>query len=338
MTLTDFDYAAFAKSMATQAKEVIPEDIDAAGKAYITNLVFNYCNLAGEALANDPQGVLDAQQATIVCQFIGEWTFHKAIDVIRGNIPVQARDETLQKVAFTVFEIAKLALSKGMPLDNIISLVEEHVKKTFTEAVEDLSKKGVINDDVAKGAISQSNIDIMAQNMQQEREQEAQRQKEQQAVQEEIKPQPQPQPQPQSDSIGNRTFKLASLALVLKSLPANKAKAILKKFNRRDADIISQYMQMPDLQMRLDSKIALQCLKEIKNNLPKESTEDVIRIGRKIRTIVNNSSSEQISGIIRNERANIQRIVREDNNSNIRSIPPKIASILYNYLEEKIRT
>ena len=336
MTLTDFDYAAFAKSMATQTKEVIPEDIDAAGKAYITNLVFNYCNLAGEALANDPQGVLDAQQATIVCQFIGEWTFHKAIDVIRGNIPVQARDETLQKVAFTVFEIAKLALSKGMPLDNIISLVEEHVKKTFTEAVEDLSKKGVINDDVAKGAISQSNIDIMAQNMQQEREQEAQRQKEQQAVQEEIKPQPQPQPQPQSDSIGNRTFKLASLALVLKSLPANKAKAILKKFNRRDADIISQYMQMPDLNQKVDANTAIQCLKEIKTSLPSKRATTPNQLIFRIKNSLQNVPRENLELFLKQERINVKRFVTTALQDELYELPPKVANVIAQHIESSV--
>jgi len=338
VTLTDFDYAGFAKSMATQAKDVIPEDIDPAGKAYITNLVFNYCNLAGEALANDPQSVLDTEQATIVCQFIGEWTFHKAIDVIRGNIPVEARDETLQKVAFTVFEIAKLALSKGMPLDDIISLVEEHVKRTYSEAVADLTNKGIINNDVAQSALSQSNIDVMTQNMQKEREEEMQRQAEQEQAEraaQEAAAAAQAQP---SQGPNNKVFKLASLALVLKNFPQNKANSILKKINKKDADVIIKYMNMPDLQMRLDSKIAIQYLKEIKKNIPHDEGVDIVKIGRKIRTIVNNSSSERISGIIRNERANIKKIVYSKNNSDICSVPPKIASILYNYLEEKIRT
>lgn len=335
MPLDNFDYEGFAKNMATQAKDVIPNDIDENGKAYITNLVFNYCHLAGEALANDPQGVLDTEQAQIVCQFIGEWTFHKAIDVIRGDIPIQVRDETLQKVAFTVFEISKLALSKGMPLDSIISLVEEHVKKAFSEAVADLSKKGIINEEVAQKTISQSNIDAMVQEMNEEKRQQQAAQAAQvqpPQVQQEVQ---QSVPQRKNE---NRTFKLASLALVLKNMPPQKAKSILRNFNKSEADAIIQYMNMPDLQNRLDSTIAIKCLKEIKRNIPKDQISDIEKLEKRIKTIVNNSSSEQLSSIIRSERENIKKIINDKKYTSFETLPPKVATIFYRYLEEKVRT
>lgn len=331
MPLEDFDYEGFAKNMATQAKDVIPNDIDENGKAYITNLVFNYCHLAGEALANDPQGVLNTEQAQIVCQFIGEWTFHKAIDVIRGDIPIQVRDETLQKVAFTVFEISKLALSKGMPLDSIISLVEEHVKKAFDEAVGDLSQKGIINEEIAQKTMSQSNIDAMVKEMNEEK-------RHQQAAQAAQMSQQQDNQPATSRKNENKTFKLASLALVLKNMPPQKAKGILKNFNKAEAEAIIQYMNMPDLQNRLDSTIAIKCLKEIKHNIPKEQISDIEKLEKKIKTIVNNSSSEQLSSIIRSERENIKRIINDKKYTSFETLPPRVANIFYRYLEEKVRT
>ena len=157
-----FDYESFAKKMANQANNVIPGDISNNGKKYIVNIIYNHCRLAGEALANDSEVNLDAEQAGIVCQFIGEWGFHKSIDTIRGNIPPAVRDDLLQKVAFTIFEVAKLALDKGMPLDDIIELVEEQVEKCFSEELTELHKQGKISQSEFENTLKQSNLKRMA--------------------------------------------------------------------------------------------------------------------------------------------------------------------------------
>lgn len=347
MPIDGFQFEEFSKNLAQQASEVVPAEIAPNDKAYIVNLVFNYCMLAGEALVKDETIKIDAQQASIICQLIGEWTFHKAIDVIKSNLPLEVRDETLQKVAFTVFEIAKLAITKNIPIQQIIPLVESHVKKAFDEAIADLTKRGAINQETAKQAVTQSNIDDMAK-QQEEAEQEALNQEEPKQEQTEPQEQQTQQSTPtqkkapvkeekQSTQKQNRRIlKLASLALLMKSFPPSKVNSILKKFNKKDADTIMQYFNMPDLQDKLDSKIAMECLKEIRQNLPQTRSFSADKLNKKLKMLLNNSSEEKISAMLEQERENVKKMietVRQGTKST--NLPPRIAAVLCSYIEEK---
>ena len=118
--------------------------------------------MAGDALVKEENSKLTAQEASLVTQFIGEWIFHKSIDIIRANIEEKYREGILQKVAFTVFDIAKKAVESKIPQEQLISLVEAHVKKCFTKAIEDLKEKGILNEQTSSNALLQSNIDAMA--------------------------------------------------------------------------------------------------------------------------------------------------------------------------------
>ena len=144
MAIEGFDYKAFAKDLAGQANGVIPAGIQDADKQYIVNLIFNFCNMSGEALYNDPNTNFTADQAMLITQFIGEWAFHKSIDAIKSGIEPQYRDGLMQKIAFTVFEIAKQAVMKNLDQSQMITLVEHHVKKTYDQAIAKLLQKMLI--------------------------------------------------------------------------------------------------------------------------------------------------------------------------------------------------
>ena len=337
MPIKGFQYEEFSKNLAQQAQEVVPPEIQPNDKAYIVNLVFQYCMLAGEALNNDNTIQINAEQACIICQLIGEWTFHKAIDVIKSNLPAEIRDETLQKVAFTVFEMAKLAIVKNIPIQQIIPLVEQHVKRAFDEKIAELSQKGIINEETAANAVSQSNIDNMAQQEEQaQQEPQIEEQPQQETYQEEA-PEAYTQENPPSPTQSKRILKLASLALLMKTMPPDKVQSLLKKFNQKDAETINQYFQMPDLQDKLDTRIAIQCLKEIKKNLPQTKSFTPDRMNKKLKKIVNNSAKDKISAIIERERENVKKIVELTNANKEINLPPRITAILCNYLEEKTR-
>ena len=168
MPIEGFDYKEFAKNLAEQAGQVIPADISDPDKQYIVNIVYNFSYMAGEALFNDANLNFNSQQAMLVTQFIGEWSFHKSIDVIRSGIDAQFRDGIMQKIAFTVFEIAKQAILKNMTQDDTINIVEFHVKKAYVEALQELKNKGVINEEQCSNAEKLSNIDDMAQQVQEQ--------------------------------------------------------------------------------------------------------------------------------------------------------------------------
>lgn len=309
MAIEGFDYKAFAKDLAGQANGVIPAGIQDADKQYIVNLIFNFCNMSGEALYNDPNTNFTAEQAMLITQFIGEWAFHKSIDAIKSGIEPQYRDGLMQKIAFTVFEIAKQAVMKNLDQSQMITLVEHHVKKTYDQAIAELQKNGAISEETAQKAQNQSNIDDMAQQIQEET-----------AAQ-------------MSD---NKILKLASFAVVLQKLPREKAMAIVDKFNPDDANVILQYMQMSDLEQKLDKSIIKKCLDEVKGTLPKPKKTNPDRVFFKLCKIVKNSNFEQVLNIIKDERPFVQEYVQNAKIKEKTPMPAKVAEIIVNHIEEKI--
>ena len=129
--IAGFNPQDFAKNLAGQAGQVIPADISAADKKFIIDIVYKFCVLSGDALTKDTALNLDAAQASLITQFIGECSFHKSIDLLRAKVNPALREGILQRVAFTVFEIAKQAVVKKMPQEQIIPLVEHHVNTCF---------------------------------------------------------------------------------------------------------------------------------------------------------------------------------------------------------------
>ena len=162
MAIEGFDYKEFAQLMSSQAGELIPKDFNDMQKNYVVKTLSNFTLLAGEAIANDEALGFNAEQAIFVTQIIAEWAFHKSIDLVHSGIMPEHWDGIMQKIAFTIFEVAKQAIKKNIPQDQILQLIEHHVNKSFKEAIDSLEKRGVISSEISQKAMSQSNIDDMA--------------------------------------------------------------------------------------------------------------------------------------------------------------------------------
>ena len=337
MPIEGFDYKAFAKNLAEQVGPALPPDIVEPDRQYIINIVHNFCYMAGEALANDTTINFNADQACIVTQFIGEWAFHKAIDIIRSNIDPQFRDGILQKVAFTIFEIGKTATIKNMPQADMIAVVEFQVKKAYTEALEELKNRGILNDAQVSEALSHSNIDEMAQQAaQQEAQQQAAKQQAQAAAA--ATPTGAPVDNSYANQLSdNKILKLATFAIVLRHLPPDKRQGLIERFDENDAAILRDYAAMDDLETKLDPGVIAKGLKEIKNSLPKSKKVNPARINKKLYNIVKNSDISKISNIIGKERKAIKDYVANISSGNKNSpITPRIADIICNHLEDKL--
>lgn len=326
MPIAGFDYKEFAKTLSDQVAPALPPEIEDQDKQYIVNIVFNFCYMAGEALANDEQTTLNADQACIITQFIGEWAFHKSVDVIKSGIPPQFRDGILQKIAFTVFEIAKTATIKNLPQGDMIAVVEHHVKKAYGEALEELKKNGVLTDEQVNDALNHSNIDDMAKAQAQEEYEQSQM--------------PQQQMQPVNNTpVGNdnKLLKLATFAIVLKHLPPEKRQNLLSRFSPEDANILSDYASMNDLENKLDKSLVVKCLKEIKRTLPEPKKLNTGKIYDKLYKIVKNSDISKISNIIGRERQLVRDFVASAaGQGKAVDVPPRIADIICNHIEEKL--
>lgn len=311
-TIEGFDPRAFAKNLAIEASQVIPPDLKDADKKFVIDIVHKFCLLCGDALVKDEKYNLSAPQASIITQFIGEWTFHKSIDLIKGGIAPELREGVLQKVAFTVFEIAKQAISKNLPQEQVISVIEIQVKNCFKQAIEDLKAKGKIDENLANNTMSQSNIDAMSKAQFEE----------EQALGDDL-----------SDA---KILKLASLALLIKKLPQEKAKNIVAKFNQSEAQVLLQYIKMPNLEQKIDKGITIKCLEEIKEVLPEPKNISMDRIYAKLYKIVKNNDKDKIVNVIDNERPLIREFVLAPYTKEEVKVPARVGNVICKYLEEKL--
>ena len=131
----NFNFEAFAKDLAAQASQVVPADIKPEDKEFVIGLIHRFCKMAGEALVKEENSKLNAFQASLITQFIGEWIFHKSIDIIRAGIELKYRTSILEKVAFTIYEVAKTAVEKDFPQEQMAQNMIEQ-KNQYTLALE----------------------------------------------------------------------------------------------------------------------------------------------------------------------------------------------------------
>ena len=350
MPIEGFDYKGFAASMSEQAKELVPKELEDREKEYIVKTLGNFTLLAGEALYNDQQLNLNADQAVFITQIIAEWSFHKSIDLIHSGILPQYWDGIMQKIAFTIFEVAKQAVIRKIPQDQLLQAVEHHVIKVYNQSIEELQQKGVIDEETKNRAENQSNIDAMAQQAQaeQERQKQAQAQEAQQNAQDAEQRRQERQKQREQrrqgkqanvsipQGITNKQMKLMSLALVLKLMSQDKVMTILNKFDSNDSLAISQYMNMADLESHLDGDLVTDCLKEMKEYLPikrKLTKENVL--GDLLR-IYRETPRERIEKVIKNERPLVKRFIAQAYDGEYSDLPLKVAGIVAQYIEESV--
>ena len=308
MAAEGFKYKEFAEDLSGQAKAVVPTDIAPEDQDYVYKTVHNFCFIAGEALANDTEHTYTVDQASIITQFIGEWSFHKSLDIIRGRIPVQHRDAIMQKIAFTIFEIAKQATFKNLPQDQMIGLVEHHVKKAYNEALADLTKRGILSQKQAQVAANQSNIDDMA--------------------------------KADSEALDNasdlKILKLAAFALIAKKLPNDKVTTLLTKFSQSDANVVIQYMQLDDLETKIDPVLLKQCIQDFQTIMPQGNDLSLPKIMRKFGRNVKSVPQNVLYSIISSERPVIAELVSNPNNYEKLNLSTPLLDIICSHVENKI--
>ena len=155
--LKNFDYKKLALEFRNEAAKNLPVDIEENHKVIFLDTVYKFSLITGEAIAKD-SNIKSSMDAMVMTQILSEWTFHKYIDLLRSDIPAHYHESILQKVGFTIFEIAMHSLMQKLPYDDICSLVEHHVQKSFDKACEGLVSNGVISQAVCDSALAQSNI------------------------------------------------------------------------------------------------------------------------------------------------------------------------------------
>ena len=339
MAIKGFNYQEFAQNLTMQAQELVPQEFADYEKQYVVNTLLNFSTLAGEALYNDKESNFNADQAMMITQIIAEWSFHKSVDLIRSGIPQEFWDPIMQKIAFTIFEIAKQTFIQGLPQDQILQLIEHHVKKTYVDAIAELKDKGFIDQGLMEKASSQSNIDAMTQQMneqQQLAEEQAMQQADMTAPQGSALPQNTGQTLPIDNGVIPKIMKLATVALVFQRMKQEKVQTYLDKFNPDDAQTVIKYMGMRDLDNRVSVPTTMKCLSEIRTNLPKTHDLSPSKIVMKVQKITEGMDKQQLETLLRAERLKVKRFVFNALEGEYYEIPPKVANIIATHIQDSV--
>lgn len=361
MAIQGFDYKGFAQNLALQAKDLVPPDFDENQKAYVTNTLLNFSMLAGEALYNDKELGFNADQATMITQIIAEWAYHKSVDLVRSGIPQPYWDPIMQKIAFTIFEIAKQTFKQGLPQDQILQLIEHHVKKTYLESIAELKDKNLIDDNLMEKASKQSNIDAMMQQMQESGEvdaaaaaQEVAQQQVQQApppapvqtqpvsaagqagvpaVQEEAGV---PAPPKKSPYAPPKLLKLVTLALLLKRVDEEKVQSILERFDQDVAGTVIKYMYVDGLEEQVDPTLTMKCLDDIAEEMPGATEINKNHLVEKVKQIAELYDKTKLEQMLQLERQKVRRFVFNALEGEYYDIPPRVANVIATHLQHGV--
>ena len=339
MAIEGFDYKEFAQMMSSQAGELVPANFNEMQKNYVVKTLTNFTLLAGEAIANDEKLNFNADQAVFVTQIIAEWSFHKSIDLVHSGIMPEHWDGVMQKIAFTIFEIAKQAIQKNIPQDKTLQLIEHHVDKTYKEAIEDLEKRGVISNEISQKAASQSNIDDMARQVQEQEEAAAAAQAQAQGQAPAQAPQSvnRQQPAPNLGAGEARLTKIKSIAMVLKLIEKERVDEVLAKFPPEVAEEITTYVNTPKLETQVDIKYALKCLEDLKIVVPKKQKLSQRNMVKNMDKIFETNDMEKVEQLVKPERPFVKRFISQAYEGEYYdAVPLKVAELLVKYIKDSV--
>ncbi len=352
MAIQGFDYEAFAQNLTSQAREIVPQDFDANQKQYVVNTLMNFSRLAGEALYNDTENNFNADQAVMITQIIAEWAFHKSVDLIRSGIPQQFWDPIMQKIAFTIFEIAKQTFKQNLPQDQILQLIEHHVKKAWEDSINELKDKNLIDEGLREKAARQSNIDSMMQNMQEEQ----QAQQAQSAASSASAPPAAAQQQPAASVPVNsnqpappidlskpiepykppKLLKLVAVALLLKRVTDDRVQSILNRFEQDDAGTVLRYMYVDDLEEKVDPSVTMRVLEDIGRNLPSATEVNTNMLVERVKSTASLMDRQKLESLVQVERPNVRRFIFNAMEGEFYKMPPRVAAVIASHLEHSV--
>ncbi len=313
MAITALNTQEFGQDLAKQALQYIPSDISEEQKKYIADKVFQFSIIAGNHLIEKFNDQFDDGQAKVVIQFIGEWTFHKGVDLIRAKVPSEHWDGLLQQIAFSSLQTAIQCHLEKQDTNKIASIIENQVAVTYEALIKDLAKTGAIKDEDIQSIITESNVDKMA------KETEGK------------------VPNDNEET----TLKYAALAIILKKLRPEKAESIMNTFGEEERLKIDQYLKIDNIEQKLDPSLINQYLSELKKVLSVISKPNSIELIKSIKNLGAKHREENLINTVSYERLKVLNYIENclfDTTSKTLQLEfsPYIAKILYSYLQEKL--
>lgn len=312
MPIQELNAQEFSKSLAQQAMEYAPEDINEEQRNYIAKKVYEFCMTTADYLLKQYKEQFTDEQAAVTIQFIGEWTFHKSIDVIRASIEDKYWDQILQQIAFAALKSALQAHTEGYDQTKTAAFIEIQVKGAYEECIKQLVEAKVVQEDQVNEILSQSNVDKMA---------------EEQGGRVAGSPEEE-----------EKTLKYVTIAMVLKKLPQQKVNSILEKLDETEREKITSCLQIENLEQKIDPTVMNRYVAELKNNISsisKPSNNDIIK---SLKILQAKYGEEEIIDLTIFERSKIQKFISDClfENTVKTDLSPYIAKIVYIYIKNKL--
>lgn len=310
MPINDLNSQEFGKNLARQAMEFVPKEFAEEQKNYIAKKVYEFSVITGEHLLKQYKEQFDDNQAKVIIQYIAEWTFHKSIDIIKGEIPREYWDQLLQQVAFAALKATLHSFMQNFEDTKTAAFIEHNVKAAYEENIKQLVKANVIEEEKVGEILSQSNVDQMAG---------------------EIKAN-------QSPEEDEKTLKYAAIAILLKKLPPEKVEKVLSKVSEEERKNIESCMRVKDLESKLDGAVMNDYIRSLKKNLTAHSKPSVKKFHNLFKQLQAKYGEEEIVNLTIFERSGIQHFLSECLFENVIKfeLSPHIVKILYNYLNSKL--
>ena len=312
MAINELNPQEFAKDLAQQALNYVPADLEDEHKSYVAKKVFEFSLIAGNHLIERFKQQLDDEQARTIVQFIGEWTFHTSIDVIRAKIPSDHWAEILQQVAFAALQVAIQAFIEKQDQTKIAASIELNVTAAYEGCINSLAKAGVIPEDKISEIIAHSNVDNMAK-------------------------------ETTGTVIDNeeKIIKYAAVAIVLKKMSKEKVNSILSQFSPEEQEQISSYLNIENLDQKIDPSLVYQYLKDLKKSVANIARPKISETIAGIKALKKRFNDEEIFNTLSYERSLILDYVEtclfESTSKALKvEFSPYIAKILYNYVKSKL--
>lgn len=159
----DFKYKDFVNKIRFQVGGVCPENFSEDGEKYIKNFVYSMSLKAAETLHNDR--TVNKEACEIITQIIAEWTFHKIIDLLIGEIPEAFHYNVINKINFAIYNhLLELNSVDKLNYDNcsddtLLESVRDVVDEVYKNYLKQLYADKGIDKDTYLWAIKQSHID-----------------------------------------------------------------------------------------------------------------------------------------------------------------------------------
>ena len=166
----DKKYIDFIENLIGQIHPLLPKDVNKLQEDYLVSNIRKSAMLMASGIQDDEEfSRIDFEQQCFYIQIMAEWSFHKEIDLFRSGIPAKYWKVVMQKIWYAMWEVMYACVKNEAPETVVLSLVERFVNRTYRDAVEELKENEIIDEKTEEKAKEQSNIKIMAQEVQEVR-------------------------------------------------------------------------------------------------------------------------------------------------------------------------